>query len=381
MAIGEEDDSVERSNHVHREILQLGALILAAIAAFILTREVAASNRETSLRDAEEWYTRGQQDISSGRLEDAVEAYRHATVRNRSDRRYVLALARALALDHDDEAARGALLTLRESAPEDAEVNLELARLEARRGDYTSAARFYHNALYAPWPADREDDRRRVRIELIKLLLTVNKPAALPELLAVPVSLPDEAAPRIEMAQLFAEAGDSQHSLEQFQAALRLAPNNGAALAGAGRNAFLLGDYSLARTYLRRAPGDLDDVQTTLGVVDVVLSNDPLARQIGSRERRRRLLADFSYARERLTMCLGQRPAEQLTDRERRLLSESEALGEQLKTAGTLEQDTIEAGVDLCDRIAREASATCGPPTAFDRALILIGRQHGGDSR
>ena len=43
-------------------------------------------------------------------------------------------------------------MTLRESEPEDREINLQLARLAASRQDVTEALRFYHNALYAPWP-------------------------------------------------------------------------------------------------------------------------------------------------------------------------------------------------------------------------------------
>ena len=136
------DDSgsdVQRSALIHREMLQLGVLILVAVAAFFVTRAVAASNRDMSLRDAAEWYRRGQQQIDAGAFDDAVDSFRRATVRNRTDKRYVLALARALALKHDDEAARSALLTLRESAPEDAEINLELARLAAHRQDVTEA--------------------------------------------------------------------------------------------------------------------------------------------------------------------------------------------------------------------------------------------------
>ena len=59
-------DTVERAALIHREIFQLGVLILVAIAAFLLTRAVAASNRDMSLRDAAEWYRRGQQAIDGG---------------------------------------------------------------------------------------------------------------------------------------------------------------------------------------------------------------------------------------------------------------------------------------------------------------------------
>src|SRR6266700_3057139 len=83
----------ERATFIHHEIFQLGALILVAVAAFLVTRAVAASNRDMRARDAAEWFRRGQQAMQSGALDTAVEALRRATVRNREDRNYALALA------------------------------------------------------------------------------------------------------------------------------------------------------------------------------------------------------------------------------------------------------------------------------------------------
>ena len=149
------DEVRDCSAPIHRELLQVGALLIVAVSAFFVTRAVAANNRDMSVRDAAEWYRRGQEQIDGRKLDDAVDSFRRATVRDRGEKRYVLALARALARNRDDDAARSELLTLRESAPEDPEINLQLARLAAARQDVTEALRFYHNALYAPWPPSR----------------------------------------------------------------------------------------------------------------------------------------------------------------------------------------------------------------------------------
>jgi hypothetical protein len=101
-----------------------------------------------------------------GDADSAIDSFRRATVKNRTEKRYVLALAGALALTHQDEPARNALLAVRE-ALEDPDVNLELARLADDGQDFSSAVREYHNALYAPWPPHRAQARRHVRIELI----------------------------------------------------------------------------------------------------------------------------------------------------------------------------------------------------------------------
>ena len=37
--------------------------------------------------------------------------------------------------------------------------------------------------------------------------------------------------------------------------------------------------------------------------------------------------------------------------------------------------------MDIMTRIERHVAKRCGPPTALDQALILIGRQHGADAR
>jgi Flp pilus assembly protein TadD len=369
-------DLVERVAFIHREIFQLGVLILVAIAAFLLTRAVAASNRDMSLRDASEWYRRGQQAVEAGKVDDAIDALRRAAVKNPEDRRFVLALAQALALKRDDDAARSVLLTLRESAPEDPDINLQLARLATARQDVTEALRFYHSALYAPWPADQVGTRRRVRIELIGFLLTHNQSSrALSELLALNTDLPDDVSLRIEVGRLFAQAGDNGHALDQFQRTLRLDPENRDAVAGAGRSAFQLGDYPLAKSYLRRLPADDDEMKTTRDVVDLVLSSDPLASRLGSAERRRRLVAAFSYAQRRWSTCLEERSDGQTDDLA--LLRETDAFERRLKRPGIMEQDTIEAGASLIDRIARMVTERCGVPTAFDRALVLIARRHG----
>src|SRR5262249_27559796 len=118
----------DRASLIHREILQLLLLILVAVGAFFVTRAIAADNHKMTLRDAAEWYERGERQLDAGHADQAIESFRRATVKHRNDKRYVLALAGALASTRQDEAARSALLALRESSPEDRDINLELAR-------------------------------------------------------------------------------------------------------------------------------------------------------------------------------------------------------------------------------------------------------------
>jgi tetratricopeptide (TPR) repeat protein len=368
------------ANVLRREVLQLVVLILIAVAAFFVTRAVAASNRNMNLRDAAEWYQRGQTAVAAERLPDAIEAFRRATVRNRYDKRYTLALAHALALHGETGPAQRALLGLRNNAPEDHDVNLELARLAASTHDLPEALRYYHSALYAAWPDQQAGSQREIRLELIRFLIAnrfLNRAES--EILALSSDLPDDVAHRLEVARLFMQTGDDRRALEQFQRALGQNPDNHDALAGAGQAAFGLADYRAAQRYFRKLPSDLDDVRETRELVDLVMSSDPWAARIGSAERRRRLVADFSHAQARLEGCFSSR-AGSLTSEETALQNDARAFSGQLKSSAVLEQDRIEAGFDVIARIER-ATSSCVPPTPLDRALVLIGGQHAGDSR
>jgi len=106
----------------------------------------------------------------------------------------------------------------------------------------------------------------------------------------------------------------------------------------------------------------------------LVLSSDPLANRIGYVERRRRLVADVSYAAERLTACLAAGSG-QATPADGDLQGELQSFSEALTTP-PLEQDTVESGIDLVDRVERRVVERCGPATAMDQALLLIAREH-----
>jgi outer membrane protein assembly factor BamD (BamD/ComL family) len=80
----------------HRELIQLTLLALLAVAAFIVTRSVAASNRDMNLRDAAQWYQRGLRQLGEGHVDGAIDAFRRH-VENRDEPGYVLARAHARA--------------------------------------------------------------------------------------------------------------------------------------------------------------------------------------------------------------------------------------------------------------------------------------------
>ena len=65
------------------------------------------------------------------------------------------------------------------------------------------------------------------------------------------------------------------------------------------------------------------------------------------------------------------------TDEGVALQQEADSFAAETRRVSVLEQDMIEAGVDLVHRIVNHLSQTCGSLTARDRALALIGRHTG----
>jgi len=338
-------------------------------------------------RVAAAWFREGEGQVRARDIGGAIDSFRKATSRDRDNRAYVLALANALAAAGHNEEARQALLRLRESSPENAEINLYLARLAAKRGDVAEAVRYYHNALFGLWTGSQVDqERRKVRVELIRFLLDHQQQSeALAEMLTLGAEIPEgDAGAQTETGQLFLEAGDAQHALKRFTRAIALNRNNPAALAGAGNAAFQLGEYVESTRYLEAALAqglNSESARQLLPVTKIILANDPLAPHLAREERNRRVLIDFDQSLRRLQGCLDQQSGKKDSTSSGLEPLKADALAMQSKLQPrNLRRDPelLRAGVELIYKIEDATSVTCGDPTGLDRALLLIGRKHRG---
>ncbi len=372
-------DRTTESTFVHREIVVLVVLCALVAVGFVLTRAAAGANRVHRLHDAAAWYDAGKLHLAGGQTESAIKALRRATAINRDNQAYRLALAGALAAGGQDDAARQVLLGVRESTPEDAEVNLQLARLEARHDDVTGTIRYYQNAVYGSWGADQVDARRRVLIELIRYLLAhEQRGRALSELLVLTANLPDDVTSQTMAGQLFLDAGEARRGLERFRQALRLDPMNARALAGAGEAAFEEGDYVNAQRYLRAVESPSARLSELRAVTDLVLTRDPLRPGLSLSQRQERVMAGFRRAADALDACVARQPvannAFESLRAEARTLEPELALGRLRRTP-----ESIDTALNLIYRMEQQRLETCGEGSAFDRALLLIGRRHEAD--
>jgi tetratricopeptide (TPR) repeat protein len=368
---------------LNQEIFLLLVLSLVAVGVFVFTKTMAAREQRMEVQIARIWYEQGKEYIASGKTEKAIQAFRRSTAGTRFNQKYALALADALAAGGHDSEAQELLLRLRESDPENAEINIYLARLAARQSEISDTVRYYQNALYGRWTGSQIDvQRRQLRIELIRFLLEHReRNLASSELLILETELPDSAPSWVEAAKLFIEAGDLPHALKDYIEAARLDSHNVEALTGAGETSFKLGDYTNARQYLK-ASLDLDPQsereRQLLSLAEMVLTDDPLAPHLTAEERQQRLIPDFERSLQRLDSCLSQNSNGRTAELQS-LKAEALVMEPQLNRRKPLpDSDMIAAGISLIFRMQKAASDSCGQPSDPNQALILIGHEHNG---
>ncbi|MGA8442160.1 MAG: tetratricopeptide repeat protein [Candidatus Sulfotelmatobacter sp.] len=364
----------------------LVVLTLAAATGFAAVSHLVSRYTANQQARGRKLYEVGLGDAKAARYDDAIAAFRAALTCDPTNPQYQLTLARALRDSNDPrrlDEAESYLIALWQRAPQDAAVNLALARVAAHRGSIADATRYYHNAMYGVWTSDSDGNRNRARIELIQFLLAKNARAqADSELIALSAALAANPASHLQAAQLFAQAQDFSGALAQYEEVLPVDPANSAALAGAGETAYHSGNYVVAERYLRRAvnanPDDANSRQL-LASTDLVLGANPFHSHISDAERNRRISAAFSQAEERLSQCAAQlhvdpkvtatAPASALAALQGRWLLTKPDLGLLRSPA---EADLPDAIMDVVFQIEQQTAAMCGPPQGLDLALLLI---------
>lgn len=365
-------------------------LTLGAVTGFAAVRHLVVRYSANQQSRGRKLYEQGLAAATAGHYGDAIEFFRAALTCDPSNSQYQLSLARALR-DSDDpnllDEAESYLLALWQRVPQDAAINLALARVAAHRGSVEDATRYYHNAMYGVWNADPDSSRNKSRIELIEFLLHRNVRAqADSELIALAASLPANPAEHLQAAQLFTQAQDYAGALAQYEAVLRINPANAAALAGAGEAAYRAGNYTLAQRYVRAALSDNPEDENSrqlLASTDLVLRSNPFQSHISDAERNRRITSAFDQAEQRLTECAQHIGADlNATDSSSNASSNTTLANlqsrwttvkpdlKQLRSAA--ETDLPDTIMDVVFQIEQQTAVTCGPPQGLDLALLLI---------
>jgi tetratricopeptide (TPR) repeat protein len=373
------------SYFAHEPVI-LALLSLTAVLSFLAVTGLSRIYYAQQQFLGNRWFARGTADLKARRFEAAVAEFRNALVYSRDNYSYQLNLAEALLGLQRTNEAYSYLLSLWERQPENGTVNLELARIFARNGDRDNAVRYYHNAIYAIWNEDSDVKRRNARLELIEFLLKENaRPQAQAELIALAADLPDDPALLARVGDLFAQAEDYDRALAQYHRSLKLNPKTPAVTAAAGRAAFELGRYKLAKTYLEPAvSGDPNDAQSAdlLKTTTLVLQMDPFRRQISATERGRIVIDAFNTAGKRLRSCApsdGSKGSTPGANQQPDLLTRWNEMKPKISERGIRQNpNLVEQAMHLVFAIERQTKTECGPPTGTDLALLLISNMHEG---
>ncbi|MFN7984872.1 MAG: tetratricopeptide repeat protein [Vicinamibacterales bacterium] len=357
---------------------ELGIVVLLAMAGALgfLGARVMAHGIEARRRvDAKMLFERGRTALEQGRVNGALKDLRKAAVIDRSDRTIAVYFARALRAAHEDAEAASVLGRLHSSQPDDVDVNVELARVEAARGDLTRAVRNYEDALENLWDPTVAERSRALRLELIELLLRSGlRSRALSHVLLLSADLPADKTWQMRAGELFLEAGDAKRAAAHFAAARQAAPDDPEALAGSARAAFELGNYTHAANYLNalNTPATADLKAT----VNAVLHLDPLAAHLSTTDRSQRLVTLLRFAQTRLAACTSAGPRSADMSDAARSLDALLATLPPARDASAADRERLESGLDLAVHVSH-LTAGCAANDATDRAVVLIARSHG----
>jgi Tfp pilus assembly protein PilF len=352
-------------------------MALALIPAFGLTAGVTQAYKAEQRRLAAEWFAHGNQALEDDRPAEAIAGFRTALTFSREDRAFRLRLAQALARDGRTTEARAYLLTLRETQPGNGPVNLELARLAARSGDRAEAYRYYHASLEGAWTDTAEMQRRAIRLELARYLVQYgDRLQGQAELIALEGDLPSHPDEQRSVAALMLEAGLASRARRVYERVLERDRRDGAALAGAGRAAFELGEYKesvslLSAAVAAGAAGD--QVQSTLGLARSIVELDPYQRGLTIRARFARAREALTIASARLERCAAARNDARFPQVATEVAEQQKALA-----PATRDLDVLDGAMELVFRIEQVTAAVCGDPEGADHALLLLGRRQAG---
>ena len=255
-----EDLTTAKRRLILRDSLSILSLLLGTAMLFAVTLFLFRSFTAHRAVLGQRWSDRGRAALQAGRPEEAIADLRTALSYAPGTRAYELLLAEALGeAGHSDEGFNY-FLGLWDTEPGNGFVNLELARLAAKRNDRRAAVNYYRAAIYGTWEGDGVERRAGVRLELARYLIaTGDLPAARMELLIAGGNAPDDYDRDIALAGLLQQAQDPGDARTFYQKAIAIGQGDptapGLRRPGAGSGSALLSACPDARR-VRDEPKD-----------------------------------------------------------------------------------------------------------------------------
>lgn len=385
-------DRHQRRRLILQDGFALMGLIAIAVCLSVATYFFFHSFREHRRVLEHRWFTRGQQALAQGHPSAAVEAFRSALALSTGNPDYELSLAEALAASGRTEEAYAYFSNLHDAQPGDGFVDLQMARLDARRKEVSRAIELYRAALSGAWRGEGTARRLQIRLELARYLLSQGKITdAQGELLTAEGNSLDDPAALAEIGSLLLQADDPADAWTTYERVVRHSRANPQetlqALLAESKIAISLGQYKRATLALNhyvtearnhpgaRLPQPAHDTTRQLGRLQHMLQLIPFYG-LPPKQHAERLLAERSIAKNRYQSCLTQ-------------LQETSTTGLTAAELLTLEPQWQQLGAVKLRTLANDASQQqslqtlinqtellttnlCGPPQGEDALLLQL---------
>jgi tetratricopeptide (TPR) repeat protein len=378
MNVETEESSLSRRRMIVRDSLAFFSLVLITVALFGVTLLLFRSFMAHRVELATRWSERGRTALAQGHAEQAVTAYRAALSYAPDEHADELMLARALGEAGRTEESYNYFMELWEQRPGDGSINLQLARLAAKKHEVQDAIRSYRASIYGTWEGDGVERRREVRLELARYLVAQKDFAAgRNELLVAGGNAPDTAAFDIKLAGLLEEAEALPDALRSYEKALAHEPKDETALRAAGRLAFALGDYAKAHRLLLRASRlggtGVPKSAVLLEQSARILQLEP-DETLPARERVARIMTARTIAKRRLDACMAQ-PGVEAAGSLQALSARWIGVDGTATSAVLLhDEDRQTSALQLVYDTELAADGVCGTPVGDDALLVLLAK-------
>src|SRR5665213_1326303 len=366
-------------NTTKRRLILRDSLIFLSLTAitavlFVVTLFLFRSFQQHRADLAHRWSDRGLAALRTNQSDQAILFYRTALSYAPAEPSYELMLAEALAQAGRTEESYNYFLGLRDERSGDGFINLQLARLAAKKHDVQGSVNFYRASIYGNWHGDGAVRRREVRLELARYLIEQRQPGpAKTELLIAAGNAPDDPGLDITLAGLLEQTGASSEALGLYQKALVHQPDNQTALSEAGRLAYDRGDYATAIALLerevRQQPGNEENTALLAKArrIAQLIPDETLP----ARERVDRILEARAIAKNRWNTCAPQIdvPQESLPSLGDRWAGEDATTS---RSALLHDSDKQRGALQLIYDTEIQTSSHCAAPTGDDALLLLL---------
>lgn len=378
----------------------MAVLLVMVVTGFAFTHWFTAYHRQLNASLAQRWFRRGDQAMAANYPAVAAEDYRNALAYAPGDHRDRLRLSEALLAGNHLNEARAHLISLWGEEPANGAVNLQLARLFARKGDAPSAIRYYRNAINGVWTSNPLEQRVATQFELVSYLLQRHATGtATAELIALESEGPQDVHDQLRLGNLLLQVNEPARAQRVFDEVVANDAANAEGWLGAGRASRVLGNYAEAERQLAnatRAGGSIgSQANDELAIVRDVLRLDPDLRPLSHAKRARRVATLFDMAVQRLTSCAterryhfdnsGQPNAPNTIPAPAPLqvlyVTALQKKGGATESALRRDSDSIDSTIDFVFQLTQTADQFCPAISPRDRALSVLAKQASEEQR